>query len=74
MSTQLSARVAPVWADTGVKLLLVLAQVLGQGLEALGALLKVQLEQIGQAHRAGVVHRLAKVDGVRMGLVRWPGR
>jgi hypothetical protein len=31
--------------------------------------LKVELEQIGQAHGAGVVHRVAKVDGFSMGLV-----
>jgi hypothetical protein len=47
----------------------VLAQVLGQGFEALGAFLKVEFQQIGQAHGAGVMHRIAKVDGLGMGLV-----
>ena len=53
----------------GIQLLFVLTQVLSQGLEALGALLKIELEQVGQAHRAGVVHRITKVDGFGMGLV-----
>ena len=53
----------------GVQLLFVLTQVLGQGLEALGAFLKVELEQIGQAHGAGVMHRVAKVECFGMGLV-----
>jgi hypothetical protein len=47
----------------------VLTQILGQGLEALGAFLKVELEQIGQAHGAGVMHCITKVDGLGMGLV-----
>jgi hypothetical protein len=47
----------------------VLPQVLGQGFEALGTLLEIELEQIGQAHRACVVHGITKVDGLGMGLV-----
>ena len=53
----------------GVKLLFVLTQVLGQGFEALGAFLKIQFQQIRQAHGAGVVHRISKVDGFGVGLV-----
>ena len=53
----------------GVQRFFVLAQVLGQGFEAQGTLLKIELEQIGQAHAAGVVHGVGKVDGLGMGLV-----
>ena len=47
-----------------VHLLLALAQVLGQGLQHAGALLEVGLAHGGEARGAGVVQRLAEVDGI----------
>jgi hypothetical protein len=52
----------------GVELLFVLTQVLGQGFEALGTFLKVELQQIGQAHGTGEVHRITKINRLGMGL------
>ena len=52
----------------GVQRFLVLVQVLGQRLEPISALLKIQLHQVGQAHAAGVVQRFGKVDRLGMGV------
>ena len=61
------ARGAGVGRD-GVQLFLALAQVLGQRLQPRGALLEIQRQQARQAHAAGVVHRLAKVERFSMGV------
>jgi hypothetical protein len=69
MSIQPSARVAPVWAETAYSCFLALVEVLGQRLQAVGALLEIQLQQVArQAHAAGVVHRLGEVDRLGMGV------
>ncbi|MCY1432611.1 hypothetical protein D9M71_486140 [compost metagenome] len=45
----------------GVELFLVLGQVQGQGLEALGALLEIHAHQCGKAAGAGIVHGFGEV-------------
>ena len=52
----------------GIQLFLVLAQVFGQCLEALSALLKIHRHQGGQAGGARIGDGLAKIDGFGVGL------
>ena len=52
----------------GVQLFFALTQVFGQGLQGIGALLKIQGQHAGQAVGTGKVQGFGKVQAVRMGV------